>query len=230
MSKIQKTFTAILVFIVLVLVFILFLPNLKEGGNKSIFHVKPNAEKSEKHQAAKEEESTAEESTAAVNTVNTPYYILTFTAFKTPDKIGVDGFFDDIKLTNLKDGEKLSDRLKGSTFLIDSHSLNTKDPTGQRDPKLIQFFFDKLASPSISGTFNGFDNGKAQLTIKMNNQSKNFEFDFQENDNGLDINGSIDIVKDFEASSALSSIAEVCKDLHANKTWPEVSLKIQFQK
>ncbi len=38
------------------------------------------------------------------------------------------------------------------------------------------------------------------------------------------------MLSDFAANQAYEAIAEACKDLHANKTWTDVAIKVAFTK
>src|SRR6056297_4252523 len=76
-----------------------------------------------------------------------------FTAYKTTDKVPVGGTFQEIELTYTA-GETPMETLNGLEFTIPVSSLFTNDPTKVRDPKIIEFFFEKMAeTQSITGTF-----------------------------------------------------------------------------
>src|SRR5690606_11659412 len=62
-----------------------------------------------------------------------------WTAFKTTDKVGVNGKFTEIELKNTKTGETPEVVLEGASFSIPVSSLFTND--SDRDSKLKQFFF-----------------------------------------------------------------------------------------
>lgn len=152
---------------------------------------------------------------------------LTWTAYKTPDKIGVPGTFDSIELTGTKDTGKIEDDMKDASFKIDTKTVNSKD--NLRDGKLIEGFF-KLMTGDITGKFVDFKDGKATVEITMNGVSAKKEFAYTVTNNVLNIKGAIDIVNDFDATSAFNSIHELCKDLHAGKTFTEVDLEVEISK
>ena len=152
---------------------------------------------------------------------------LTWTAYKTPDKIGVPGTFDSIELTGTKDTGKIEDDIKDASFKIDTKTVNSKD--NLRDGKLIEGFF-KLMTGDITGKFVDFKDGKATVAITMNGVSAKKEFAYTVTNNVLNIKGAIDIVNDFDATSAFNSIHELCKDLHAGKTFTEVDLEVEISK
>ena len=152
---------------------------------------------------------------------------LTWTAYKTPDKIGVPGTFDSIELNGTKDSGSIEEDIKEATFKIDTKTVNSKD--NLRDGKLIEGFF-KLMVGDITGKFVDFKEGKATVEITMNGVTKQKEFVYTVTGNTLNIKGSIDIVNDFDAASAFNSIHELCKDLHAGKTFTEVDLDVEISK
>lgn len=152
---------------------------------------------------------------------------LTWTAYKTPDKIGVPGTFDGIELTGTKDTGNVENDIKEATFKIDTKTVNSKD--NLRDGKLIEGFF-KLMAGDITGKFIDFKDGKATIEITMNGVSTKKEFTYTVANNVLNIKGTIDIVNDFDATSAFNSIHELCKDLHAGKTFTEVDLEVEISK
>ncbi len=231
MSQAQKIFSGIVGFLVLVLFIIMIVPNFKEGGNKSIFSTSNTSQTVSKNDGVSTEKKEEQTPKTVAVPDNPPSFELTFTAFKTPEKVGVNGTFNNIKLNNIhKNANSIAEALTGSNFVIETASVDTHDPTRTRDPKLKDFFFQKLASPQIVGTFNSFENGKANLDISLNGKTKNFTFDYTESGDALNLKGSVDIVKDFSANAALEAITEACKDLHQNKTWSDVAIEVVFKK
>ena len=136
---------------------------------------------------------------------------LTWTAFKTPEKIGVPGHFDDIQLD-------------GNTFVINANSVNTNNP--DRDAKLKQFFFGNLSDSLITGSYGVVTNGMMPVTLKMNGIEKTFDFAVAEADSATVVTGTIDVISDFSGSKALEGINNACKELHQGKTWSDVTLQV----
>ncbi|AWW00091.1 YceI family protein [Arcticibacterium luteifluviistationis] len=136
---------------------------------------------------------------------------LTWTAFKTPDKVGVPGSFDEISL-------------QGNAFTINAKSVNTNNEP--RDAKLVTFFFDNLSDSLITGSYGAAADGRIPVTLKMNGVEKTFDFAIAENDTATIVTGSIDILSDFSGNAALEAVSEACKELHLNKTWSDVSLQV----
>lgn len=152
---------------------------------------------------------------------------LEWTAYKTPEKIGVTGSFDSIVLNNVGSTGTIEGDIKGADFKVDTKTVNTNDAT--RDGKLVEGFF-KLMNGEISGKFIDFKEGKATVEITMNGVSTEKEFTYTVNETTLTINGSIDIINDFDGTSAFNNLHELCKDLHMGKTWTEVDLKVVISK
>ena len=79
---------------------------------------------------------------------------VSFTAYKTTEKKPVGGTFKTINITKSNSGETALQAINGTEFSIPVSSLFTNDPTGTRDPKITEFFFDVMKNPElISGTF-----------------------------------------------------------------------------
>lgn len=169
-----------------------------------------------KNEANKGEEKSMTSEEAPMETKVPTYDLakttLTWTAFKTPAKAGVKGTFDDISLD-------------GNSFSINTASVNTGEPN-IRDPKLVQFFFNKLSNTTISGNYGAPVGNKMPITIKMNGVEKTFDFKYELNDTATVVSGTIDIINDFSGSDALTSINEACKELHEGKTWSDVDIQI----
>ena len=151
---------------------------------------------------------------------------VSWTAYKTTEKIGVGGSFTEITLNDTKTGTSPEAILEGATFSIPVSSLFTDND--DRDSKLKEFFFGVLKNKElISGTLN-FSEGKCLLTIKLNDVEKQIPVTHEFIDNRFSINSSIDLV-DFGAEGAVASINKACYDLHkgadgVSKTWNEVAI------
>lgn len=156
-------------------------------------------------------EETEETTEATAYNFNLAKSTLTWTAFKTPDKVGVPGSFDEISLS-------------GNEFTINAKSVNTNNEP--RDAKLVEFFFNNLSDSLITGSYGVAADGLIPVTLKMNGVEKTFDFAIAENDTATIVTGSIDILTDFSGNAALEAIGEACKELHMNKTWSDVSLQV----
>lgn len=172
-----------------------------------------------------EEPAPVESTTPAVSSIQ---HQLQWIAYKLPEKAGVKGTFSKIDLYTKHLGEaSLEAELNHADFNISSATVSSGDPT--RDTKLKDFFFAKMLG-DIKGSFGEFKDEKVPVTITMNEVTKEVPFTYRKNGDTLVIQGKIDIVKDFSANMAFQSIAEACKDLHQNKTWPDVDIEAKFYK
>lgn len=183
------------------------------GGNKGIVHVDENNAESQSTQKAPTSEFQKS---------------LTWTAFKTPAKVGVKGSFSDITLTNTKEGKTVEESLEGAKFSIDVTKVATGDAS--RDEKLKTFFFLSLAKPGITGSFGKFEQGKVLVNLTMNGKEVSKTFTYSVSGNELTLTGKIDIVSDFGAEASLKKLNEACFELHEGKTWSDVELEAKISK
>ncbi len=102
---------------------------------------------------------------------------VSWTAYKTTEKIGVGGSFTEITLNDTKTGTSPEAILEGATFSIPVSSLFTDND--DRDSKLKEFFFGVLKNKElISGTLNFSELNKIALLIES---GIFFKEDFQKN-------------------------------------------------
>ncbi|MHC5202367.1 YceI family protein [Myroides sp. LJL119] len=155
-------------------------------------------------------------------------YTLQWTAFKTPEKVGVNGSFTDIKLNGVNlEAPTLEQALQGATFVVVTKTVNTKDPA--RDQTLVANFFDKMTG-NINGFFGDFKDGKVAVHLTMNGKTIEKQFDYTTIENGIQLTGSIDIISDFAAQGAFDALHEACKALHEGKTWSDVNIVVDITK
>ncbi len=155
---------------------------------------------------------------------------VSFTAYKTTDKLPVGGTFKSINITNAKSASTPLEVMKGLKFNIPISSLFTNDPTGTRDPKITEFFFGVMANPDlISGIFK-VDGDKCSIDVTMNGETANIPLETEINsENKYTFTGVMDL-KQWKATAALASLNKVCDVLHTgpdgvSKTWDEVAIK-----
>ena len=157
---------------------------------------------------------------------------VSFTAYKTTEKLPVGGMFKKINLTKTNSGATAMEALNGTEFSIPVSSLFTNDPTGTRDPKLLEFFFGVLKDTElISGVFK-VENDKSSIDITLNGETQNIPLAYEMNgDNKITFNGVMDL-ENWNAMDAVASINKACEILHTgkdgvSKTWSEVALKAE---
>ncbi|MEK6659709.1 MAG: YceI family protein [Campylobacterota bacterium] len=155
--------------------------------------------------------------------------------YKTNEKIGVGGSFESVVYTPIvKSGENFRSILVGSTVVIDTSSVNSKDKG--RDEKLAKFFFGMMSSKNINAKIVDIKadekvkdaprTGIVSVEIEMNGVKKTVPMKYSFGNDVFEAKGTIDIL-DFSASKALSSINEACFELHKGKTWSEVGISFK---
>ena len=152
-----------------------------------------------------------------------------WTAYKTTDKLGVKGTFQENIVSNDASATKLEDIINSTNFKIPTSTVYTgNDP---RDILIKTYFFGAMMNTdTIYGSFSSAKDGKGLVAIKMNDVEfkNNFTYTF-ENDS-LKINASL-LLDNWNGYTALSSLHEQCFDKHTgpdgvSKTWPDVDLEI----
>lgn len=179
-----------------------------------------------------EEETTEEEvetQEVCIYSYDATSTVLTWTAFKLSDKIGVDGTFDQINVT-ATDSEDMFGVLTGATFEIPVSSLNTQDPA--RDMKLKNSFFGNMESTEmLSGKINSIDGSSASVSISMNGTSVDYEGEVSVEGETITMKTTIDIL-DFNGQVPMDSLSVVCEEKHTgpdgvNKLWSDVDIAVK---
>ncbi len=158
-------------------------------------------------------------------------------AYKTPEKIGVSGVFDDVAYTAAaKEGKNFKEILVGSTVVINTNSVNTKNK--ERDKKLINSFFkilsnDKITAKIVDIKAKSKEMGKPKtgtltVEISMNGVTKQVPISYFYDKEIMTGKGFIDLF-DFGAPKALISINKACFDLHNGKTWNDVEISFEMK-
>jgi polyisoprenoid-binding protein YceI len=150
---------------------------------------------------------------------------VSWTAFKTPKKVGVGAKFSDFTIT-AKSAKTVAEMLDGSTFDINSQSVDSGDKG--RDVKIQQFFFKKmLKGTKITGKVLKSTEDMADVEITMNGSKQvvpmNSKFD--EKSGKLILNGEIDVLK-FGMKSNLAALTKACFEKHEGVTWPDVNIEL----
>ena len=148
-------------------------------------------------------------------------------AYKTPAKLGVGGIFDDVTYsTNTKEAKSLKELLVGSSVIIKTSSVNSKNEG--RDLKLVNSFFKIMSDEIITSKIVDItDKNIITIEISMNGMTKKVPMSYTYNESLLNAAGVIDLF-DFQASKALSSINKACFDLHSGKTWNDVAISFEM--
>jgi len=156
--------------------------------------------------------------------------ILTWTAFKLTEKIGVNGTFDEINVVAKENATDMFGVLTGATFEIPVATLNSQDPV--RDPTVKRAFFGNMVeTASITGSVISLNATEANMSITMNGVTKEYTGVVKVDGEKIKVTTTIDIV-DFEAQVSLDSLGVACKEKHTgpdgiNKFWTTVDVAVQ---
>ncbi len=163
---------------------------------------------------------------------------INWTAFKTTQKVPVQGSFTEVTLMGeTKVKGTLSDflqQIEAEIPLKAKTSIRTGNPA--RDETLFVHFFKRLKNyQKIHGSiaqFQGNDNeGTFNLNLKMNGRELGVPMRFTREKSGhFEAKGGIDIL-DFNGKGPLEALHHSCEALHTgpdgiSKTWPIVEIKL----
>ena len=150
---------------------------------------------------------------------------LSWTAFKTPKKVGVGAKFSDFTI-NAKNAKSTDDLLASASFEINSQSIDSGDKG--RDMKIAQFFFkNMLKGTKISGKVLKVSNNVADVEMTMNGATKviSMTSKFDEASSKLIVKGALDVLE-FGMKDNLAAITKACYEKHEGVTWPNVDLEL----
>lgn len=159
---------------------------------------------------------------------NTKNKTLSWTAYKTPKKVGVKGSFTKFDITATK-SKSINELIKSATFSINSQSVETGDKA--RDAKIMQFFFKSmLKGTKITGKVLRIDNSKAQVEITMNGKTGTIEMaiNYDEAKNNAILSGTIDVMN-FAMEKNLAALTKACMEKHEGKTWSDVNVELSTE-
>lgn len=154
---------------------------------------------------------------------------LNWTAFKTPQKVGVKGGFTEFKIKS-KTSDSILNVIKSATFTVNTASVSTGDKA--RDAKIAKFFFNAdKAKVGIAGKVNSITSGVAQVEYTINKTKKIVPMTIVVKDDLATLSGKIDVL-DFMLNDQLTALNTACSQLHQGKTWSdvEISLEASFKK
>ncbi|MEO9893160.1 hypothetical protein [Aurantibacter sp.] len=158
---------------------------------------------------------------------------VSFTAYKTSEKLPVGGTFTEINFTNSNSGATALEALNGTEFSIPVSSLFTNDATGTRDPKLLEFFFGVMENTTlISGVFKVSADEKSSIDVTLNGKTGNIPLEVEKtSDDRYTFKGVMELEK-WDALDAVASINKACEALHTgkdgvSKTWSDVAVQAE---
>lgn len=154
-----------------------------------------------------------------------------WTAYKTTDKVGVNGEFTTVKFDN-KSGATPEEALNNLSFSIPVSSLFTNDATNTRDAKIKNSFFGSMIDTDlISGTLK-YKDSKYVASLTMNGVTNDLPLEVGiEDERRVTLKGTMDL-NNWNAIEALNALNKVCFDLHkgadgVSKTWEDVAIQIE---
>lgn len=155
---------------------------------------------------------------------------VSFTAFKTTDKVPVGGYFEKIELNNLGNKGTAESLFIGTNFSIPVKTLKTG--IDSRNLKIITYFFKTLVNTdNITGKINSMKDGVANIDITLNEITKPVLLSYSTMNNTVTFEGKIDVTN-FDATESINLLNEECYELHKgadgqSKLWSEVDIKIE---
>lgn len=154
-----------------------------------------------------------------------------WTAYKTTEKKGVGGTFNDLTVSNTTDSENALEVVQNASFVIDPTSVNSK--LEDRDKKITEHFFGTMSEVGkITGHLGALNaDGTGTLTIKMNGIEKEVPVSYTQEGEKVTVNGTIDVSL-WDVVSSIEALNKVCYELHkgadgVSKLWTEVSIEIE---
>jgi polyisoprenoid-binding protein YceI len=151
-----------------------------------------------------------------------------WTGYKTTSKIPVNGEFKELQVSNIKEASTAVEAMNGIVFSIPVSSIFSGDE--ERDGKLKQLLFGVMnTTVSLTGTLNLNDDGTGNVNLSMNGVSKEVPITYVVSGQLVELKGTLDLINDFKAESALESLSKACFELHkgpdgVSKTWSEVAI------
>ena len=154
-----------------------------------------------------------------------------WTAYKTTDKVGVNGEFTTVKFDN-KSGATPEEALNNLSFSIPVSSLFTNDATNTRDAKIKNSFFGSMIDTDlISGKLTSKDSMYV-ASLTMNGVTHDLPLEATiKDERRVTLKGTMDL-NNWNAIDALNALNKVCFDLHkgadgVSKTWEDVAIEIE---
>lgn len=159
---------------------------------------------------------------------------VSWTAFKTTEKVGVGGKFDQVMVVAGDKSTKIPEVLQQIKFSIPTNSTNTNNP--DRDQKIINFYFGNMKNTDliigqVKNVAGDNNEGVCTFFLTLNEVEKELPLNYKVDDHKITLKGELDILN-WQADDALNALNEACYDLHKGAdgksvTWPNVELLIE---
>ncbi len=149
---------------------------------------------------------------------------VTWKAFKTYDKIGVGGTFNDAVFSP-KSSKTVEEFLTNSHITIQTATVNSGN--AGRDATLVSSFFKVQNIDVITAKITSAKDSKAQVEITMNGVTKTIPMSYTVQEGKIVGKGVIDL-SDFTMLKSLQAINTTCFNLHGGKTWQDVEIGFEI--
>lgn len=162
---------------------------------------------------------------------------LQWTAFKTTQKVGVNGGFNSVQVVGPNHHAKLENLLQGVRAEIALSPTQIKTGNPARDETLYKTFFSSIAGQKIEGKIESVrpvktpnPQGNFVLKLKMNGKQKSVPMTYSIDQNVWTAKGSLDVL-DFGLKKGFEALHQACEVLHqgsdgVSKTWTQVDLQL----
>ena len=152
-----------------------------------------------------------------------------WTAFQTPEKVGVNGSFDTINF----EAKQEKDDCAFSFFTMATVHIDTKTVSTQnkeRDAVIVEAFFKHMIDGEyIDAIIKRVDLDKEELSVEitMNDVSQSIYIPYTFDEKTLKAHGKIDLLN-FLASPALSAINDASHAQGKGKTWSDIDVSFEL--
>ncbi len=152
---------------------------------------------------------------------------LKWTAFKTPEKVGVGGTFAELGLNQENyTGKSLAEAISQIKFNIDTSSVRTKN-TG-RDATIVKWFFQQIpGGMSFTGNLKDYSDKTLSTALTVNKISKDIVMSAETKEKIVTAKAKMKL-GDYKLLEALASLNKACFELHKGKTWDDVDLNLNL--
>tara|TARA_B110000037_G_scaffold222588_1_gene298181 strand:+ start:9536 stop:10180 length:645 start_codon:yes stop_codon:yes gene_type:complete len=188
-----------------------------------------NEEKTETKQVSITEETQE----GCIYSVNPKKLKFEWAAFKTTEKIRVNGTFNKIELLNKKAEESIPELLLDTRFIIHLNSLNSANKI--RDKKIIDLFFGNLTNKAeflgyIKDVKGDNKKGEALVVLEINGMKELVNMKYKMKNAHLKLAGDLDLLE-WKTRDSFEAINTACKELHTgkdgvSKTWTDINIII----
>lgn len=154
--------------------------------------------------------------------------VVKWSAFKTPEKVAVEGTFNNVKFKFGKANKNgtIESQLDNATATIDINQVELNDES--KNEAVRKYFFGAFTKQdAIKVTFKeileGKDRGTILATVRMNGKSQKVPMQYEIANNLITAKGVLDL-SEFGLESARVSLNNACKELHEGITWSQVEI------